>query len=64
MVLVEDWWSPLLNSIVFLFETEITEGGDPADRVDLSGECSVLDLHASLILVIALPETKENTDPG
>ena len=64
MVLVEDWWSPLLNSIVFLFETEITEDEDPADRVNLNGGCSVLDLHASLILVIALPETKENTDPG
>jgi hypothetical protein len=50
--------------MAFSFETEITEGEDPADRVNLGGGCSVLDLHASLILVIALPETKENTDPG
>jgi hypothetical protein len=37
---------------------------EPASRSKLRGRRSAAGLHASVILFIALPEAKDNADPG
>jgi hypothetical protein len=48
----------------FRSKLTVAEGEGPADRSNLGGGRSVVGLHASLILVIALPEAEDNIDPG
>ena len=49
----------------FRLTLAFTEGEDPADEAEpWQGGCSLAGPQASLIFVIALPETKDKADPG
>jgi hypothetical protein len=52
------------KAVFFSSKLTVAEGEGPVDRSNLGGGRSVVGLHASLIFVIALPEAKDNTDPG
>jgi hypothetical protein len=62
VVLNGNW--PTIEVVFFSFETDLAGGeGSPADR-NFAGDGQRRALTPVLILVIALPETKDNGDPG
>jgi hypothetical protein len=52
------------SSILFSFETDLPEGEGPASLIETWQERSRRAFAPTVILFIALPEAKDNIDPG
>jgi hypothetical protein len=56
------WWSE--SSYSFFFDTDCTRRVKASHPIELAGTVSGGGLTPAVILFIALPEARDNTDPG